>query len=390
MKKSLFLGALLSASVLFSQHDNLIENGSFESTNGKIKGLGAIESTTTWFSPTANKADLFVKESKVETILTSGNIYGKEDPKHGQNYAGIVGYSYNDKVPRSYLTTTLSKPLVKGLKYCFSMHINLAEASKYASNQIGAHFSKKGLESEDKKALINASHILHSQKKIVNAMYGWEKICGTYIAEGGEKYITIGNFSTNESTQNEKTLKNTAFKGVPTIASYYFIDDVQLFLIDPAHNCDCGEQAATTSTTNSESFYHKVILLEDKMTSIEKIEAHTVFFPFGKSTIQEAITSHLNIVIAELKKNPSYKIELYGHLDTKEQEYSAKKPAFADLTKFRVKAVAEYLISKGIEASRIISSPASKSEPNENSSETDDEDLKMAKDRRVMFKVREN
>ena len=52
--------------------------------------------------------------------------------------------------------------------------------------------------------------------------------------------------------------------------------------------------------------------------------------------------------------------------------------------------MAEYLISKGIEASRIISSPASKSEPNENSSETDDEDLKMAKDRRVMFKVREN
>ena len=142
----------------------------------------------------------------METILTGGNIYGKEDPKHGQNYAGIVGYSYNDKVPRSYLTTTLSKPLVKGLKYCFSMHINLAEASKYASNQIGAHFSKKGLESEDKKALINASHILHSQKKIVNAMYGWEKICGTYIAEGGEKYITIGNFSTNESTQKRDEL----------------------------------------------------------------------------------------------------------------------------------------------------------------------------------------
>ncbi|NDF61112.1 MAG: OmpA family protein [Crocinitomicaceae bacterium] len=133
-----------------------------------------------------------------------------------------------------------------------------------------------------------------------------------------------------------------------------------------------------------------MILLEDKMSSIEKIEAHTVFFPFGKSTIQDAITSHLNIVIAELKKNPTYKIELYGHLDTKEQENASKKPAFADLTKFRVKAVAEYLISKGIESNRIISTPASKSEPNENSSETDDEDLKMAKDRRVMFKVREN
>ena len=47
----------------------------------------------------------------------------------------------------------------------------------------------------------------------------WTEISGTYIAHGGEKYITLGNFNTHTDTIGVVYHNNYS-------ASYYFIDDV--------------------------------------------------------------------------------------------------------------------------------------------------------------------
>jgi outer membrane protein OmpA-like peptidoglycan-associated protein len=47
-----------------------------------------------------------------------------------------------------------------------------------------------------------------------------------------------------------------------------------------------------------------------------------------------------------------------------------------------------YLTEKGIEEARMIPSVQGSESPNEEIAETDDDDLKMAKNRRVTFKVR--
>ena len=54
----------------------------------------------------------------------------------------------------------------------------------------------------------------------------------------------------------------------------------------------------------------------------------------------------------------------------------------------RVNEVIKYVVSKGIEDSRLIASPVGSTEPNPEISEGDDDDLKLAKNRRVSFKVR--
>jgi OmpA-OmpF porin, OOP family len=381
MKKLNTLVLILVTYYSLGQDNNLIENGSFESIKGKLKGLGGIENSEGWFSPSAAKADIFNNDTKIPEISTSGNKFGKEEPKNGDKYAGIVAFSYGDKVQRSYISKEMKYPMQKGMKYCVSMYVSLAELSKYASNQLAFQFTNKALQQE-KGAIIGPSHILHLEKKVISATYGWEKICGTYIAEGGEKFVTIGNFTNNEGTKNEKTGKTT-YKGTPAIAAYYYIDDVNISLTDTKKQCDCGG----TKDQVSDAFYHKIIMLEDKMDPIQRIEAHTTFFPFGQAQLQEANKATINVVIELMKNNPDYKLELFGHIDSVEQVLSVKRPAFADLAHKRIRSVMEYMIEEGITKERFIATPTDVVEPNEEILAEDDEHLKNAKNRRVMFKV---
>jgi outer membrane protein OmpA-like peptidoglycan-associated protein len=366
-----------------AQVANLVENGSFEIIKGKVKGLGCVEASADWKNVTSAKADLFVKENKLPILLTSGNTYGKEDPKEGDNYAGLVVYSPKDKIARNYITSPLAQPMLKGKKYCVSMYISLAEGSKFATNNLGINFHKKQPKQEDNKTIVEKTAILHHQSKIMNATYGWEKVCGTYMAEGGEEFITIGNFTATDKTKTEKAIKIKDYKGVLSDFAYYFVDNISVIMVDQKSACDCGNQE-----NNKDTYYHKIIMLEEKMTPIQRIEAHTAFFPFGKYELQETNRSTIDAVIIEMKNNPTFILELFGHLDVNEAELATKKPLFADLSNRRIREVMKYMIENGIDEKRLISTPKDEKEPNEEILEDDDEDLKLAKNRRVMFIVK--
>jgi len=381
----LFVGLLTTNS--FAQGENLLSNGGFESTDGKVKKLGGIESATTWTSPTGVRADLFTP-GKVIDISTPMNIYGKEEAKEGSNYAGIVAFSFGDKVPRSYIMAKLDSPLKKGMKYCVSFHVSLAEASKYASNNIGANLSKKPFATDSKTAIIDEAHVKHYNNKVFNATYNWDKVCGIFEAEGGEKYITIGNFDHNDKTkyENNKKPNNKEMKLTQVISAYYYIDDISIQLIDNNEQCDC---LITENENNySSTIYQKAVVLNDKMTSAEKVEAQKVFFAFGKTTLTTEGEEALDLIAEEMKANTSMKLEVMGHSDAEEDKVGLEKEMYADMASKRVNAVMSYLMDKGIEEGRMIPSSQGSSEPSDEIEDSDDDDLKMAKNRRVTFKVR--
>ena len=182
--------ALLACGQLSAQSVNLVPNGSFEANDGKIKGLGQIEKVTGWVGATGAKPDAFIgdkiKDEKAKAYSSiEQNTYGKEKAKDGANYVGFVAYSLNNKVARSYVMVKLDAPLKKGVRYCVTFNVSLAEASKYACNQIGANFSNKGFATTEKTSIIDVAHVQHRDNKIINATYNWEKICGVYEAKGG-------------------------------------------------------------------------------------------------------------------------------------------------------------------------------------------------------------
>lgn len=366
--------------------ENLVPNGSFEATDGKVKKLGGIESATGWTSPTGARADLFVP-GKVPEINVPENVFGKETAKDGTNYAGIVGFSYGNKVPRTYLMVKLDAPLKKGMKYCVKFNASLAESSKYASNNVGVNFSKKPFATDEKTIIKDVAHILHQNNdtKKLNQTFNWEQVCGTFEAEGGEKYLTIGNFSADDQTKSENNKKPKDMKIDQVIAAYYYIDNVSVILINEGEKCDCLlEETEKYSST----IYQKAIVLNDKMTTTQKIEAQQAYFAFGKTTLTTEGQNSLDLIAELMKAEPALKLEVMGHSDAEEDKVGVEKPQYADMASRRVNAVIVYLTEKGIEESRLIPSPQGNESPSEEISATDEADLKMAKNRRVTFKVR--
>lgn len=377
----------LTTSFAFGQDsENLVTNGSFESTDKDPKKLGSIENAVGWYSPTGVRADLFVPTKKVPDIDVPLNIYGKEEAKDGSNYAGIIAFSYGDKMARSYISTKLSVPLKKGTKYCVQYNVSMAEASKYASNQIGMNISKKAFGTEEKTSIIDKANVLHATNKVFNAAYGWEQVCGIYEAEGGEKYITIGNFSNNEDTKNERNKKLTDIKVAQIIAAYYYIDNISVTLVDDTNPCNCAPEDSDEGF--SKTIYQKAVNLNDKMSVKEKVEAQNLYFAFVKNAITQEGELALNFIAEQMKADPSMKLQIKGFSDEKEEELAAEKSVYSGMDAKRVNAVVLYLMEKGIEETRLIASPMGSAEKSTEIVETDEDDIKQAKNRRIEFKVR--
>ena len=386
-KASLFAALFAPMALLAQNNENLVENGGFESNTGKIKKLGQIDLATGWKSPTGARADVFLSDSKMPEIGTKSNTYGAEDPAEGENYAGIMAFSYQNKAPRTYLLVKLKTPLKEGTKYCISFQLSLAEASKYSCNQIGVNVSKKEFGTDQKTSIVDETHILHPKNKVFNAFYGWEKVCGTFTAKGGEKFLTIGNFTSNESTKTEtnKKAKDNKFTQVP--GAYYYIDNVIVTMLDENDKCDCNYEDAEKNLTST-TIYQKALVIRDRMTSKEKIEAQGMYFASGKSTLTPQAMAALDLIIEEMKKDPNISITVIGHSDVQEDEVGEKKAYYADMDKKRVDAVMAYLKEKGIAEGRVKTETKGNTEPNTAEHiESDDDDLKLAKNRRVVIRV---
>ncbi|MDG1657157.1 MAG: OmpA family protein [Crocinitomicaceae bacterium] len=368
--------------------ENLVPNGSFESIGKKPKRLGKIESATGWVSPTGVRADLFV-ETKIPEIGVPDNAYGQEDPQEGDNYIGVTGFSYGNKVARSYVMTKLEAPMKKGMKYCVKMFVSLAEASKYASNNMGVMFSKKQFGTESKVSIIEDASIVHlnNDYETISARYDWTEICGTYTAKGGEKYITLGNFASNDETRFERMKKDAKTKDIrvkQVISAYYYIDDVSVRLLDQekGQKCDCLQEDA--GDAYSTLIYQKSFIVTEEMTAKEKVDDREVYFAFGKSKLSAEGKSSLDFIAKMLEENPNKKLQILGHNNAAEDEVGAEKSVYADMDNNRIGVVMKYLMEKGISESRMVPTRKGSKETQEHG-EMDDDETKQAKNRRVTF-----
>lgn len=123
-----------------------------------------------------------------------------------------------------------------------------------------------------------------------------------------------------------------------------------------------------------------VYFKETEVKLNENYVLKNIYFDFGKFDLKETSYPELNKLLALLKKNPSWKIELSGHTDN-----IGNKPSNIILSENRAKAVQNFLISKGISANRISIQGFGSSLP----IATNETDTGRAKNRRVEFLVKE-
>lgn len=116
------------------------------------------------------------------------------------------------------------------------------------------------------------------------------------------------------------------------------------------------------------------ISFSDAMNTDGKIALYGIFFDTGKSVIKPESEPSLKQVLDYLTENPAVKIIVVGHTDN-----TGVFAANSTLSKARAKAVLDYLVLKGIAASRLLSDGVSSLCP----VSTNDTEEGRAKNRRV-------
>ncbi len=379
MKKyAAFVAAVMIAMTGMAQ-TNLVPNGDFETTVKKPrKGAGEIELAEPWISPgDENKADLYSKDIKKEYGIPE-NVHGyMQIDDEGKNYAGIRVFAYRDAMPRTYLQVKLAKPLVAGKKYCVKFKVALSKLSKYASNNIGMYISEKKPRERDILTYTLKPQIRNARNKVYNDQFLWDEVCGVYEATGNERYITIGNFVSNDDMKDKRDYlrmkRPRGYTTQQTADAYYYIDDVSIINLEELEVCDCDKDASGSSM--------KVVYHEDTSEGMdisidEQIALVSVFFNSNSTT--PSSPAGVTKIIELLEKNPDVKVQIIGHMDKRED-----KENLNDLSVERAKAIYDYLIKRGIPAERLSYKGVKSSQPADDSGTPDS----LAKNRRVEFRV---
>lgn len=204
----------------YAQSVNLVPNPSFEDTLSCPDNQAQIYNAPPWFQPTANTPDYFNKCSNTLIVGVPTNTIGFQIPKTGNAYAGIAmcywPFCINN---RDYVSVPLNSTLVSNKKYCVKFYVSLANLSSYAISNIGAYFSSVAPSSSTIDNLPYTPQVQNPGNNIISDTTNWVLISGNFIANGGEKYLTIGNFN-DDATTIKDTINN------PGYITYYYIDDV--------------------------------------------------------------------------------------------------------------------------------------------------------------------
>lgn len=363
MKKIALAGCLMYALGLGAQ--NLVINGSFEEIVKKPKEPGQIHLAEPWVSGTQSAPDLYSRSAKSDLIRVPENAYGDEEPKDGDNYAGILIYSDREKEARSYLTAQLKHKMLAGEDYCIRFYVSFADMSKFASNNIGLYVSHDSIGNENDLILNFKPQIIHSTNRIFERQWSWEPICRIYRADGGEQFIAIGNFGSQEGTQTKPVKRPSGYTKPQLRDGYYFIDMVSVEPNATPKNCKCekgnfafanlDKEEQSFETDNSDVPETKFIGSTDRedatgndggAASASAKANEIISFSPGKSTIEGGASTKANNVVKYLKENPGSKVKLTGHVDKAEASISG-------LADKRITAVVKHLRLKGIDQERI-------------------------------------
>jgi outer membrane protein OmpA-like peptidoglycan-associated protein len=380
---SLLLPSLAFASLILAQDIpdslNMIENGSFEQIEGKLKRLGSLEMAKGWKSPTAKKADLFSESVASAPASAPRSERGDQSALSGQNYAGLMWWSYMNKEPRTYVQAKFKKTLKKGQKYCVRYYVTLGDLSKYGADQFGAYLSKMLIKKDDESNLTYEPQIPALRTKIYDDLYSWQGVCGMYEAKGDEAYLVLGNFSANEKTNTVKIKRPKGETRPQAASAYYFIDDVAVFPIKSPSECKCEQ----LDKAESEFIYGKKTTTNKALKPDAQLDQSVIYFKRFQQTVDGSMDPLMNELTELLKANPDLKIRLIGHTDAIEAERVRMRPDLTELARERADAVKAAFVEGGIDAARIITADQkaeSPADPNEG-------EVALSKNRRVEFEL---
>ena len=364
-----------------SRHINLVYNGSFEEYRHcprRVDAVGVLTLVEGWYQPTRGSADYFNVCGSRECGVPSNKL-GQQLPHDGDGYCGIY---CNKNDYREYLQTRLRRKLRSGDSIQLTFWASLSEESTGAVATLGGLFTKESISDTVRTIFLAKEREYLSDEifqtiarpyipQVVNPIdstivntRGWQRVSGIFVAQGGEQYITIGNF--NLAEHSGYVDYDSLTRLLP--GAYYYIDDITVECLNcPPPVADDLNVDSTYLTVEQPTFtVGYTFVLKD------------IFFEFDKSTILQQSYFELRSLISLLETYPTMRVEIRGHTDAKGSDSYNQR-----LSENRAKAVTDYLISKGISEKRLQYKGYGKTLP----IDTNDTEEGRANNRRVEFKI---
>lgn len=210
---------------------NLVPNSGFEDTLNCNNFWGYLMGSP-WFTPTNCTPDYYYGLSPTCAFGSSAvqNAAGFQLPLDGIAYVGI--YLAMPVISfigtRDYICTQLSDSLIATKEYYLEFHVSRANKYYLATDDIGAYVSSQIPINTGCSYLPYQPQVENLQGNIITDSLNWTKISGVFTAQGGEKYITIGNFKDSLNT----TIIDADNGNGEYNNSYYYIDKVSLIPMD--------------------------------------------------------------------------------------------------------------------------------------------------------------
>jgi hypothetical protein len=205
---------------------NLVSNPSFEDTlrcpyatglfTGFVKNWWG--GNDQYFNDSCDEVDLGVPD----------NLWGYQYARTGLAMAGmntilLDSFASTTNV-REYIYTILTDTLQAGKQYFVSFYLNASNKAEYACNNFGAYFSKTYLNLNHQVQNVTPQ-IANIPTRQLTDTANWMLIEGRFTASGGEKYMTLGNF-TPDSLCHLTFMRTAPDNLYDWRLAFYYVDDV--------------------------------------------------------------------------------------------------------------------------------------------------------------------
>ncbi|MFM1876061.1 MAG: hypothetical protein RL266_1798 [Bacteroidota bacterium] len=208
---------------------NLVPNSSFEDGYDCPFNISQFF-VNDWFNPSLETTpDYYHACSNYPIVGIPQNICGYEFPRAGDGYIGLVLGSRTQGDYREYACIELDAQLESGTEYEVSFFLSLADSSNFSVNSLGVQLSSSVPVQIFAHEIPLNNPLFNSDTSIYHNKVGWSEFRVSYLALGGESYLSIGNFS----EFNQTVFFPTSFGGDTTSSNnfsyaYYYIDEVSV------------------------------------------------------------------------------------------------------------------------------------------------------------------
>lgn len=212
-------GVMIATSLIlvFTSHlnaQNLIRNSGFEEKRSCPQLLSDFEETVLrWYNPTNGTPNYYHACAAGSPVGVPDNFFGSKNAVEGQAYVGIMQTNLN----REYIGTQLTQSLKAGKTYLLQFYSSVIFKGRTCHiNAIDFLFSSDSVTDYAPRSYMTQKPTFTVPVKYSNDDWVPSKIC--YTARGGERFLTIGDFTPDKAHH----------ACVSSDLSYFYIDDIQL------------------------------------------------------------------------------------------------------------------------------------------------------------------